>query len=175
MQTKGGLPVTYIIYIAVIIGLVAIDEYVKNIFYVLPINYDMPIVGNLVHFQYTENPGAAFGFLESKSGYNYILIIITSLLVIGCLIFLFINKHKSNLLNFSLVLISAGGLGNLYDRVFRMARLSFYSGKHVVVDFIYLKFINFAVFNVADSYVCVGAGLLCIYVLTNNIIPKKIK
>lgn len=159
---------TYIIYFAVILGLVAIDEYVKNIFYSLPINYDLPIINNILHFQYTENPGAAFGFLESKSGYNYILIIVTSLLVLGCLLFLFKNKYRSNLINISLILISAGGIGNLYDRIFRIARFPLYSGKHIVVDFIYLKFINFAVFNIADSYVCIGTGLLCIYVLSQN-------
>jgi signal peptidase II len=166
--------VTYVIYIVAILGLVVIDEYVKNIFYSLPINYDVSIIGNILHFQYTENPGAAFGFLESKSGFNYILIIVTSLLVLGCLFFLFKNKYKSKLMNISLILISAGGIGNLYDRIFRIARFLIYSGKHIVVDFIYLKFINFAVFNIADSYVCVGAGLLCIFVLSRNMNQKKV-
>lgn len=164
----------YIIYFLAIFGLVAVDEYVKNIFYSKPTDYDIAIIGNILHFQYTENPGAAFGFLESKAGYNYVLIIITSLLVLGCLIFLFTNKYKSKLMNISLVLISAGGIGNLYDRIFRLARSPFYAGKHIVVDFIYFKFINFAVFNVADSYVCIGAGLLCIYALTRNLKPKRI-
>lgn len=163
----------YIIYILAIAGLVAIDQYVKNIFYSLPINYDLPVIGNILHFQYTENIGAAFGALESKWSYNYILIIITSLLVLGCLIFLFKNKYKSILMSISLVLICAGGIGNLYDRIFRLARFPSFAGKHIVVDFIYLKFINFAVFNIADSYVCIGAGLLCIYVLTHNMTQKS--
>ena len=91
---------SYIIYIVAIIGLVGVDEYVKNIFYKLPANEDITVLGNILHFQYTENAGAAFGFLESKSGYNYVLIIVTSLLVLACLIFLFRNKYKSKFLVF---------------------------------------------------------------------------
>jgi len=165
--------VIYFIYIACIACLVAIDEFVKNIFYSLPIDFDMPIIRNFLHFHYTENPGAAFGFLESKAGYNYVLIAISSLLVLGCIYYLFKNRYHSKLMNFSLVLITAGGIGNLIDRIFRIARFPMYAGKHVVVDFIYFKVINFAVFNIADSYVCIGAGLLCIYVLTHNMLQNK--
>jgi signal peptidase II len=163
----------YIIYVVCIAGLVAVDEFVKNIFYSLPTDFDKPIIGDFLHFHYTENPGAAFGFLESNSGYNFVLIAISSLLVIGCFYYLFKNKYQSKIMNISLVLITAGGIGNLIDRVFRLARFPFLAGKHVVVDFIYFKIINFAIFNVADSDVCVGAGLLCIYVLSRNMKQNK--
>jgi signal peptidase II len=164
----------YIIYIVCTACLVAIDQFVKNIFYSLPIDFDMPIIRNFLHFHYTENAGAAFGFLESKVGYNYVLISISLLLVIGCVYYLFKNKYQSKLMNFALVLIISGGIGNLIDRIFRMARFPMYAGKHIVVDFIYFKVINFAVFNIADSYVCVGAGLLCIFVLSQNMKQNKI-
>jgi len=133
----------YIIYVVCIAGLVGVDEFVKNIFYSLPTDLDMPIIQNILHFHYTENPGAAFGFLESKFGYNFVLIAISSLLVIGCFYYLFKNKYKSKLMDISLVLITAGGIGNLIDRVFRVARFPMFAGKHVVVDFIYFKLINF--------------------------------
>jgi len=66
---------------------------------------------------------------------------------------LFSQRIKSTLASISLLLISAGGIGNLIDRIFRV----------YVVDFINPKFINFAIFNIADSFVVVGAILLCIY------------
>ena len=44
----------------------------------------------------------------------------------------------------------SGGIGNMIDR----------TTLHYVVDFIDFRLINFAVFNGADSFVCVGAGLL---------------
>ena len=53
------------------------------------------------------------------------------------------------------VAIIGGGIGNMIDRVL--------SG--FVIDFINFELINFAVFNIADSAVCIGAVLLIVYVL----------
>ena len=53
------------------------------------------------------------------------------------------------------VLLAAGALGNLIDRM----RYSY------VVDFLYFKLIDFPVFNVADCYVTVGAVLLAVLIL----------
>jgi hypothetical protein len=48
-----------------------------------------------------------------------------------------------------------GGIGNMIDRTV----LGY------VVDMIDCRFINFAVFNVADSFVCIGAGLMILYLI----------
>ena len=61
--------------------------------------------------------------------------------------------------------ISAGGVGNMIDRV---------SLKYVV-DFIDFRLIDFAVFNVADSFVCVGAGFLALWVILDSIREEKAK
>ncbi len=53
------------------------------------------------------------------------------------------------------VLILAGGIGNLIDRIFR----------GFVVDFLYFSLIDFPVFNIADCCVCIGAALLIVYTL----------
>jgi signal peptidase II len=65
-------------------------------------------------------------------------------------IYLYGMKSENRLYDVSLALILSGGIGNMIDRIF----LGY------VVDFIDCRFINFAVFNGADSFVCVGAGLL---------------
>jgi signal peptidase II len=60
-------------------------------------------------------------------------------------------------------MIISGGLGNLIDRVL----------KGYVVDFIDLKFMDFAVFNFADILVTVGAIALMIYVIVDIFRDKK--
>ena len=61
----------------------------------------------------------------------------------------------------ALGLILGGGISNMIDRVFFGTEL--FAGK--VIDFIDFRLINFAVFNVADSAVCIGEALLIIYAL----------
>lgn len=58
-----------------------------------------------------------------------------------------------------LTLIIAGGLGNFIDRV----------SQGFVVDMFHLDFINFAIFNVADSYLTVGVIILLIAMLKEEI------
>ena len=64
----------------------------------------------------------------------------------------------------ALSLIVSGGIGNMIDRLW----LGY------VVDFIDFRLINFAVFNGADSFVCVGAALLALHLLL-PLFPKKNK
>ena len=58
---------------------------------------------------------------------------------------------------------SGGGIGNMFDRI----------GLGYVVDFIYFKIINFAKFNIADSCVCIGAGLIILALLRDIIREAK--
>ncbi|MDR2559514.1 MAG: signal peptidase II [Oscillospiraceae bacterium] len=99
---------------------------------------------NILNFTYVENTGAAFSVLQ---GQRLFLIITTSLLVMGVLIFLLTDRLKSKLMIAALTLIVAGGAGNLIDRVFY----------GYVVDFIDFEIINFAIFNFAD--ICVVTGV----------------
>ena len=110
----------------------------------------------MFELRYIENTGAAFGIL---SGYKILLIIITTIALIG-LIIIFARGvlGKSKIVIVSCTLILAGGMGNLIDRVFRDG----------VIDFFYFKLIDFAIFNVADSFVVVGALLMLFYFLFNQ-------
>lgn len=108
-------------------------------------------------FQYTflpnGNDGAAWGMFSGKQTF---LIAIT-VIMLGILLYMLIAKKVKGRLAFcSLVLIIAGGVGNLIDRI----------SQHYVVDFIQLVFWkNFPIFNLADCCVCIGVILLCIYIL----------
>jgi signal peptidase II len=103
----------------------------------------------LVNFH---NTGAAFSFLHNAGGWQrYFLIFITLIAVVWIIFMLMKNKHMP-IISLSLLLILGGALGNLIDRI----RLGY------VIDFIYLH-INgwyWPAFNIADSAICVGAGLL---------------
>ena len=133
-----------------LILLVSIDQAVKEYIVLHLKNQEFPLLGRLVYFTYAQNYGAAFSIFE---GIRWLLIGLPIIMVIPCMFILFSQRIKSTLASISLLLISAGGIGNLIDRIFRV----------YVVDFINPKFVSFAIFNIADSFVVVGAILLCIH------------
>ncbi len=140
------------LYIVLIVLLIIADQISKYIVIenLKPIE-TFPILQDIFHFTYTENTGAAFSILRDK---KIFLLVLTSLAMIGVFYYLLkLMKEPSKvLLKISLCLIVAGGVGNIMDR-FRLG---------YVVDFIDVRLINFAIFNVADIFIVVGAGLLLI-------------
>ena len=110
------------------------------------------LIPGVLELTYTENTGAAWSMLAGK---QTLLIVITALMLGAVLWALIDGKWRHPVLQIGETLLIAGGLGNLIDRVWN----------DYVVDFIYVKAINFPVFNVADCCVCCGAGLLLVYVI----------
>ena len=108
------------------------------------------IVGDILMFSYVENTGISFGMFQ---GYTNILIPLVLVIMVVVTIFALRYARQSNWLGFAFGSIIGGALGNQIDRLFSGA----------VVDFIYLK--NFAVFNVADSFITIGAIVLGVSVL----------
>lgn len=108
-----------------------------------------PLVDNILYFWYSENAGAAFGILQGKHIFFYIITVVVLIGILYLLLKLPDHKHYFPLL-FCGGLIFAGALGNFIDRVIR----------NYVVDFIYFKPINFPIFNFADICVTVGTFLL---------------
>ena len=104
----------------------------------------------LVDLTYLENRGAIFGSMQEQ---RWFLIGFTSIVLMIGFVVLFKYMKRSKLLSFAITLFLAGGIGNLIDRV----RLSY------VVDMFEFKFVNFAIFNVADICVTVAFFLLIIY------------
>ena len=79
------------------------------------------------------------------------------------LIYKFKAKPKGKTINISLCMLISGAVGNMLDRVF----------KGYVVDMLEFTFIDFPVFNVADSFVVIGAILLAVYIIFIYKEPKK--
>jgi signal peptidase II len=91
----------------------------------------------------------------------------------GMAIFFFSRKQirKYNLfLNAALSCMFGGGVGNMIDRIFNESVNPVYAekGSKVVVDFLEFDFVNFAVFNLADTFICIGSVLFCVCVFTGK-------
>lgn len=121
---------------------------------------EIPLIKNVLYLKYATNDGMAFGMLSNQ---RWIFLLLTSVILAAILIFLYKTREKKKhpLLCVSLALILGGGIGNMIDRIFFGDTL--FCGS--VVDFIDFRLINFAIFNIADSAVCVGEALLILYVL----------
>lgn len=113
-----------------------------------------PVIGDFFRFTYTHNPGAAFGINIGE--HSRIFFLVLSLIALGVLGALYRGTPSSDRLRvFAISLVSAGALGNIWDRI----RLE--AG---VVDFLDfgIGMHRFPIFNLADSAVTVGAVLLLI-------------
>ena len=120
------------------------------------------IIDNIFSLTYVENRGAALGMLQNG---RVFFIVITLLLLAATIYFAPRIFGKSKVLDFGAVFVLAGAMGNLVDRIFR----------GFVVDMLDFCLIDFPVFNVADIFVCVGAFLICIYILFFDESSKKKK
>ena len=135
--------------------LVALDQWTK----LLAVRHLMgqavvPILDGVFELHYLENRGAAFGILQGQKG----IFLLCTAVVLVVLAFYYNRMPvtgRFRLLRLVGVLLSAGAVGNLIDRM-----------QHsYVVDFLYFKLIDFPIFNVADCYVTVGAVLLAAAIL----------
>lgn len=106
------------------------------------------------------NKGAAWGMFSDQ---RWIFITVSTVAIIAVLLYIYLKRPKNKLLTASLALIIAGGIGNMIDRVFIGS----------VIDFITFDFMDFPIFNGADSFVCIGAALLFLYLINSTIQEYK--
>lgn len=132
-----------IVGILVIIIDQAVKFWVSNTLFGTDIVKFIPGVISLVNIH---NYGAAFGFLSGSSARIY-FIIATGVFVLLVIIALATNFIQGKLARWSLVLVAAGGLGNMIDRVIY----------GYVQDMFKVELFNFAIFNVADVFITVFA------------------
>lgn len=146
-----------------VLSLVGIDQLIKYfvIEYLKPIGV-FELIEGFIRLRYVENTGAVFG---SFSSHTAVLTVVSIILLIVTVYFLVSQKNKSKLVSFTLLLMIAGGIGNIIDRI----RL------HFVVDYIEPLFIDFAVFNFADCLITVGAFVLMIYLVIDIVKDEKTK
>ena len=129
--------------------LIAVDRITKNWAAQALASGDIAVIDKVLYFRYTENTGVAFSMFSDN---RWVLVGLTSVMLIVALAFFLSGKIKDKLELFALSLIIAGGVGNLIDRL----------SLGYVIDFIDVRIINFAIFNVADMCITIGAILVCI-------------
>lgn len=135
--------------------LIGFDQWTKRLA-VLHLKGQRPIVllEGIFELNYLENRGAAFGIFQGQK----LVFIVCTILILGLVIFYysrFPEDKRFYPIRLVGILLAAGAVGNLIDRV----------SHSYVVDFLYFKLIDFPVFNVADCYVTVGAALLALLIM----------
>lgn len=147
----------YLTFFIITVLLIAADMFSKLAAVCFLKNIDtFPIIKNVFHLTFCRNTGAAFSLLSGSTGF---LALVSALMIAVIIAYIIIKKPKSRLLLSSLSLIVAGGTGNIIDRVLR----------GYVIDFFDFRLINFAIFNVADIFVCIGVVLLAVYIIKTDI------
>lgn len=123
------------------------------------------LIPGVLNFKLVVNDGAMMGFLDDA---RWLFMILSTVAIIGILVFLFWKKPQNKILLVALTLITAGGIGNMVDR----------TALGYVVDFI--DFCAFPelwkwTFNFADSCVTVGAAMLAVWMIIDVIKDYKLK
>ena len=141
----------------IVLLLIGLDQLVKNyVVQQIPLGEVRSWIPNLVSLTYLQNRGAAFSMLQDQ---QWLFAVITLVVMVGAIWYLHKHMEDPFWMVLGLTLIIAGGLGDFIDRV----------SQGFVVDMFHLDFINFAIFNVADSYLTVGVIILLIAMLKEEI------
>ncbi len=147
---------------------VALDRFSKWIVAQrLTLHDSIPVIPGFFRIIHAENPGAAFGlFSESPSNLKAGILIFFSVVALAIVsALLWKNSHTFTSTGVGLALILGGAVGNLWDRVLTRR----------VVDFLlfYVGQYQWPAFNVADSAIVVGAGLLVFEILFTKSAAQK--
>jgi signal peptidase II len=144
------------IYFIIAVFVMAVDQFTKwLVVRFMTIGESIPIWEGLVYLTSHRNRGAAFGILQNQ---RLLFIVITIVVVIGVIYYLWKVKDKRIFLSLALALILGGAVGNFIDRLFRGEVVDFFDVKIPLGSFYY----DFPIFNVADSALVIGVILMLI-------------
>ncbi|MBR2444798.1 MAG: signal peptidase II [Clostridia bacterium] len=154
-----------LILIGIIVVGVGIDQLTKALVVAfMQVGDSIPLIPGFLHLTFVENDGMAFGLADDSVG-RVIFMVVSTIAIIGIGVYLFRFCKERMLLKVGLAMIISGGIGNMIDRIFR----------YNVVDMIDFCGIWKYVFNVADAFVCVGAGVVVLALILDIIKDKKNK
>ena len=163
----------FLLSTVIVAVLVVIDQITKAMAVLFLKNKPaIPIIKDVFELKYLENTSAAFGmdpisllhkvfqfeifntnpelYLNVRMGFFYLLTFVM-IWLLGLLYLRIPNEKRFRYMDWIMIFMIAGAIGNLIDRVMQQ----------YVVDFLYFKLINFPIFNVADIYVtCAAIALL---------------
>ncbi len=153
---KNKVIKSYLLAVVGCIFLTLFDQFTKWLAVVNLKNQEpFVLIKGVFKLEYLENRGAAFGIMQNQQ----LFFAVTAILIIAVIFFMYgrmPHTKRFYILRICAVMVSAGAIGNLIDRL----RLNY------VVDFFYFEAIDFPVFNVADCYVvlaCIGFALSVLF------------
>lgn len=131
---------------------------------------EIVVVEGYWDFQYTRNPGAAFGFLaDSNEQYRRPFFIVISIVALFIILYLLKGVgRRQQILIWGLSLIASGAVGNFIDRI----RFGY------VIDFILWKYTDahrWPTFNIADALICLGVALMAIEIIRDGLAQRKLE
>lgn len=148
--------------LAVSLAVAVLDRWSKHVVETTFSFYDTKhVIPGLFDIVRSENPGVAFGiFATTNVRFRAAILIAFSVLAIAILAYLLTRIRRwDRPTGLGVALIFGGALGNVYDRI-HVGRvtdfLDFYHGTY-----------HWYTFNIADSAICIGAGLLILSMLRN--------
>lgn len=153
----------YWVLLILCVAIIATDQWTKGVVQQrLALYQRVEVIQGFFNLTHVRNPGGAFGiFGGEKGGLGSWLFVVVSLVAIGSILFLFVKTREGEkTLSFSFSLVLSGAIGNLIDRL-RFGE---------VVDFLdfYLYSYHWPAFNVADSAICIGIGLMAFDLLIRD-------
>lgn len=116
----------------------------------MKIGQTIPLIQGIFHLTSIRNSGAAFGILQNQ---RIFFIVVTIIVVIGIAYYIRKIYREQKFVPYALSLILGGALGNFVDRAI----------KGEVVDMLEVRFIDYPVFNLADTFIFIGATMLIIH------------
>ncbi|MBQ4601619.1 MAG: signal peptidase II [Clostridia bacterium] len=165
MQEMRGNSWLKVVWLGIIsLVCVALDQItkilcVKNI----ALGDSITVIPGVLDFTYIQNRGAAFG---SLTGARWVFMIASVIMIVVIVCYVISNRNTMKYTAvITLALIVGGGIGNMIDRI----------AWGYVIDFVDVRFLPFWkwIFNVADSFVCVGAFLLVIIFIAEEYKNKR--
>ena len=142
-----------VLYLVISLLVVVADQWLKN--YIVTnfkIGDEKTIIPGILSFTYLQNDGAA---LNIFSGQMILFYLISIAAIVVVVYYLFNPKYKNWLFDTGLALVLGGIVGNFIDRL----HLKY------VIDMLQLDFVQFNIFNIADSAITVGIVLVFIYLI----------
>lgn len=131
----------------------------------------IPVIPHFLNIIYSRNLKAAFGMGFTNPQVNRWLYIVFAFIASAAIIFFYVKKNKvyGRYIKACLMLILAGAIGNVIDRLFY--KTSDVTTSFGVVDWIDFQFgdYHYATFNIADSCIVIGCIMLIVYLIVGEV------
>lgn len=129
----------------------------------MELHESVEIIPGILRFTYIHNDGAAFGSMDE---HRWVFMLLSTVAIVAILTYLFWKKPQDKFLLSALIMVTGGGIGNMIDRVYLGYVIDF-------IDFCAFPKIWMWIFNIADSFVCVGAGVLALWLILDTVKEYK--